>query len=135
MHLCYEQTDSMHQLKHSCLTFQLHETFTGADSNRMHARPIPPPSPLPTESKESAYLEGKKKRENWGLFKQQFNSIMYSIMLHSAAFCFTLLFPPLCTYYIINIAHFSHIRSVSALHLPTCTSKPISAKRSMILAY
>lgn len=128
MHLCYEQTDSMHQLKHSCLTFQLHETFTGADSNRMHARPIPPPSPLPTESKESAYLEGKKKREDWGLFKQQYNATLSSLLLYIA-------FPPIMYILYNKYCTFSHIRSVSALHLPTCTSKPISAKRSMILAY
>lgn len=42
----------------------------------------------------------ERKRERTGGYSNS------SIMLHSAAFCFTLLFPPLCTYYIINIAHF-----------------------------
>lgn len=71
-HLCYGHTGSMHHLNHSCLTFQLHETFTRADSNRMHAQSIPPPSPLPTQSKESAYLGEKRKRQGereGGLFK------------------------------------------------------------------
>lgn len=53
----------MHHLNHSCLTFQQHETFLGADSNRMHARPTPPPPSAQPTGEQRKCLPRRKERE------------------------------------------------------------------------
>ena len=62
-HLCYGHTCSMHHLNHSCLTFQQHETFLGADSNRMHARPTSPPSITTTNRDQRKCLPKRKEKD------------------------------------------------------------------------
>lgn len=96
----------MRHLNHSCLTFQLHETSVAADSDRIRAPSIAPPSqtPLPPESKESAYLGEKETREGRRVIQ------MATLRLADLHFSFSCFFfpPPMQTQYNMYTVQFPH---------------------------